>query len=156
MMDLSKRQIGMSVASGAVMIGTALPWLSAPIIGSVPGYRGDGKYALIAGAVVLLVVLLSDTMDIPTAVQKWTSVGMGVVATAIPASSWYALESHVSEMADSDNPFSGALSASVGAGVGLIITLAAGIALIVVPMVIDDDSKEHEPDRELRDEDIGH
>jgi hypothetical protein len=129
----------MMVAAAAVMIGTTLPWISAPIVGSMPGYRGDGIFALAAGAVALVVVLVGAAMDLSFSVQKWTAVLMGSVAVAIPAVKWYELELRINEVAGSDNPFSGAVSASVNVDVGLVVTLVGGILLVFLPFALSDE-----------------
>jgi len=135
---MSQSQIGMMVAAAAVMVGTALPWFSAPIVGSTPGYRGDGIFALAAGALALVVVLVGAAMDLSFSIQKWVAVLMGGVAVAIPAIRWYELERRVTEMAGSDNPFSGAVDATVGVDVGLVVTLVGGLLLVFLPFALND------------------
>lgn len=117
------------------MLATFLPWVHAPIIGSVFGTAGDGWITLVL-FIPAMVLALSGTKLYPV-------MGGARLGAAIPAgiAAFIGLEKIVSfksKMGDlpRDNPFAQALSASVQIGIGIYLLIAAGITLVVLSWVL--------------------
>ncbi|MDB9313349.1 hypothetical protein PN462_09585 [Spirulina sp. CS-785/01] len=117
-------------------LATFLPWLHAPMVGSVSGARGDGWITLILFIPAIVLSLRGDRLT--------PLVGNFRLGATIPAGLaafiglWKIsdLNSIVSDMSD-DNPFGAMVSSSIEVGIGLYLLIAAGIALCVVAWVLE-------------------
>lgn len=129
------RTVGFSAASAVVLAGF-LPWINAPIVGSVYGYKGDGRFTIAAGVLALLIAVAAGTDSIGSTVEKYGFIVTGLVSLGIPAYMYVNLQrmlpssggEHSSELG---RKMAEALSSSVGPGIGSILTVAGGIGLIV-------------------------
>ncbi|WP_204106129.1 MULTISPECIES: hypothetical protein [Spirulina sp. CCY15215] len=117
-------------------LSTFLPWLHAPVIGSVSGAKGDGWITLMLFIPAIVLSLRGDRLT--------PLVGNLRLGATIPAGLaaftglWkiFALNSIASDIGD-DNPFGAMISSSIEAGIGLYLLIAAGIALCVVAWVLE-------------------
>jgi hypothetical protein len=112
-------------AAGAVFIGSIAPWITASgfISLSVGGMEGDGKITLavaILAALIALAPAFSKRLGLRIAVS---TIGAATAAVALNV-----LRQISSSGGQGDEP-----AVLLSAGWGLWITLAAGIALAVVP-----------------------
>jgi len=124
-------RLWIGIISGLGMLGTFMPWVSMPIIGSINGTGGDGWFSF-AGFALAMLVGLSPSPRKPIHVGRRVIVfllGLGAAGLGI---------SKVISIADirSDNMDDGAIAAvfsqSVNVGIGIWVILACGIGISVV------------------------
>jgi hypothetical protein len=123
---MHKQRIIVIVIAALGMLATFMPWVKAPIIGSVDGTDGDGWITLVLFAVALVMGLLGDrTQKIETKKMYIAS-----IATAIAAlvGIWDIIDAK-STIKDISGIFSESLNISVGYGLYLIVL--AGLAMPV-------------------------
>ena len=123
---MHKQRIIIIVIAALGMLATFMPWIKAPIIGSVDGTDGDGWITLALFAVALAISLLGDrTQKIKTKKLYIASLA-GIIAAGIGILD---ITNVKSSMDDINSIFSGTLNISVGYGLYLIVL--AGIAIPV-------------------------
>lgn len=127
-----KQRIGIIIAAAIGALGTFLPWVHAPIIGSVPGsYGSDGWITFI---------LFVITIGLCFVGKRTEPLKLGFLVGAIIPSLLASIVALIkiidfnSQMGNavSDNPFSKAMTQTVGIGIGLYLIVLAGIAVLLV------------------------
>jgi len=127
------QRIAIIIAAGAGMLGTFLPWVTVPILGSVNGTAGDGQgwipFGLLA---VSLVTALLGTLGYGLSGEQ-RLIGAGTALAASGVALWKVIE-FKKKMSDApdDNPIAKALASSVQLGPGLIVIILAGIAVAII------------------------
>lgn len=126
---MNKQRIAILVAAAAGMLGTFLPWVTVPFIGSINGTEGDGYITLALYAVTLGLMLAGNRTLPVSGGMMWGALAPALIASAIGI--WKLVDFN---SAVSDNPFASAISI----GVGLYIVALAGIIATVLAFVIKD------------------
>ena len=123
---MHKQRIIIIVIAALGILATFMPWVKAPIIGSVNGTDGDGWITLVLFAVALVISLLGDrTQKIETKKMYIASL-VSIIAAVVGILDIIDIKS---SMEDIGGIFSGELNISVGYGLYLIVL--AGIAIPV-------------------------
>jgi hypothetical protein len=131
-----KQRLGILIAAGLGISATFLPWVHAPIIGSVAGTAGDGWITLVLFLPALIIALRGDSQ---TAIRGGKRLGLTIPAVlAAMLGIWKIVDfQQLKSDTPDDNPIAKAISASVQIGFGLYLLVAAGIAVAVVAWVLD-------------------
>jgi len=140
-----KQRLGILTAAGFGMLGTFLPWVHVPILGSISGTRGDGWITLLLFVPAVVLSLGGDRSTPLVAGRRAGAVISAGLAGLIGV--WKIIDFH-GIMADvpKDNPFAEALSMSVQIGAGLYLLIAAGAALGVVAWAMEGPGRPREGD----------
>jgi hypothetical protein len=131
---LHRQRFAVCFLAGIGILATFMPWVHAPIVGSIAGTAGVGWFTL--------------ALFIPAMVLGWRGqklqplIGNVRLGAAIPAclagliglSKVIELNSLMAG-ANRDNPFAAVMAASVQIGMGLYLMIAASAALVAVCMI---------------------
>ena len=131
-----KQRLGILIAAGLGISATFLPWVHAPIIGSVAGTAGDGWITLLFFIPALIFALRGDSRVPVRGGKRLGLVIPAVLAAILGIWKIISLKTAMSGAAD-DNPFAKAMSLSVQIGFGLYLLVAAGVAVAVVAWLLD-------------------
>ena len=132
---LHRQRFAIAVAAGVGMLATFLPWVHAPIVGSVSGTAGDGWITLALFIPAMVLALRGAKLHpIVGGARLGATIPAGIAALI----GLYKIADLKSRMADvpRDNPFAKAMSASVQVGIGIYVLIAAGVALAVLAWVL--------------------
>ncbi len=132
---MHKQKIGILITAGVGAFATFLPWVHAPIIGSVPGSSGDGWITFILfGIAAGLCFIGKKTISIKNILLIIIMISSGLAA----AVGLYKIIDFKSKMSgvDTDNPFVEALTQTAGIGVGLYLVVIAGISVIIIGILL--------------------
>jgi hypothetical protein len=122
------RRFSLLAASCIGGLGTFLPWVKAPIIGTVAGTQGpDGWISLGLFAVVATLAYRGESRNEMTHGAKLGSAIIGGIAGAIAIWKIVGFNLKMSDM-PSGNPFAEAMAMSSGVCVGLYVIAVAGVA----------------------------
>jgi hypothetical protein len=128
---LHRQRFAIAVAAGLGVLATFLPWVHAPIVGSVLGTAGDGWITL---ALFLPALLLAFRGDRHLPLR-----GIRRMAATIPAglAALIGLEKidkirHAFDEIPQDNVFAQVASLSTQIGVGIYLLIAAGFGLVAL------------------------
>lgn len=137
-----KQRRGIMIAASLGIIATFLPWVHAPLIGSVAGTAGDGWITLVLFLPSLIIALCGDSQ---AAIRGGKRIGLAIpAALAAMLGIWTIVRIQQRKLSISDgNPLANAMSASVQIGFGLYLLVAAGVAVATVAWLLakDSDSK---------------
>jgi ABC-type phosphate transport system permease subunit len=133
---MNKQRLAILIVAGLGALATFMPWVKAPIVGTINGTKGDGWITLVLFAVPLVISLLNDKTKALKGGPLYGAIIPSLVAGAIGV--WKIIEFN-SKMSDiGDNPFAKALGATVSIEFGLYLVVLAGIALPIVAFLIKD------------------
>jgi hypothetical protein len=133
---MNKQRLAILIVAGLGALATFMPWVKAPIVGTINGTKGDGWITLVLFAVPLVISLLNDKTKALKDGQLYGAIIPSLVAGAIGI--WKIIDFN-SKMSDiGDNPFAKALGATVSIEFGLYLVVLAGIALPIVAFLIKD------------------
>jgi hypothetical protein len=132
---LHRQRFVVAVAASAGMLATFLPWVHAPIVGTIMGTAGDGWITL-ALFIPAAVLALRGVKDQP--LEGGYRLGAAIPAGIAAMIGIVKLGDIIARKNDlpQDNPLAKAISASVQIGFGLYLLIAAGIALVVFSEVL--------------------
>lgn len=128
---MNKERMIISIVSALGMLATFMPWINAPIVGSINGSQGDGWITFIIFAIPLLISLRGDTTK---KIENRYFVEFGVSVPCVLAGLfgiWKIVNINSIMSNLSGNPFANSLSMSVSIGFGLYVVVIAGFALPV-------------------------
>lgn len=132
---IHNQRFAISVAAGAGMLSTFLPWVHAPIIGSVSGTAGDGWITLVLFVPAMVLALLGEKSQILDGGQRLGAVipaGVAGLIGLIKIVNFYSTMSNAAR----DNPFAKAFSGTVQIGIGIYLLIAAGAAVGILAWVL--------------------
>ena len=132
---MNKQRLAILILAAVGVISVFLPWVSMPLIGSVNGAHGIGWLVFVLYAATIVVSLLCDRTQPLAGKMLYAAIAPSAVARLI--SLWKLVE-FKSSMAGAmeDNPFAEALGASVSLGIGLILVVVAGFAVVAAGFLI--------------------
>lgn len=129
------QRVGIFLAAAAGMLGTFLPWLNIPLLGSITGTQGEGwfngwiTFALFG--FTLLLTLVGNKQQVLRGGQFFLAMLLSIGAGGIAL--WKIIDFHrsIGDTA-SDNALSRAVGSVVSVGVGLYLIVLAGIAVVLL------------------------
>jgi hypothetical protein len=124
---MHKQRIIIIVIAGLGMLATFMPWIKAPIIGSVNGTDGDGWITLVLFAVALVMSLLGDRTQKIKTKKIYIASLVCIIAAVVGILDIIDINSSIEDIGS--GIFSEELNISVGYGLYLIVL--AGIAIPV-------------------------
>ena len=135
---MNKQRLAILITAGLGGLATFMPWIKAPIIGSVSGTQGDGWITLMLFAVAIVLSLMNDRSKMLVGGLRLVAVIPPLIAAAIGIQKIIEFKSKMADL--DDNPFSKALSAAISIDFGLYLLVFAGLLLPVLAFAIKDAS----------------
>jgi len=133
---MNRQRLAILIIASLGALATFMPWVKAPIVGTINGTEGDGWITLVLFAIPLIISLLNDRTK---SLQGGLLIGAiipGLLAGVIAIWKIIEFNSKMSEIGD--NPFAQALSSTVSIGFGLYLLPLAGIALPIAAFLMKD------------------
>lgn len=127
---MHRQRIIIMVAGAAGMLGVLLPWMNAPLVGSLPGTsapHGTGWIALGLAALALAGAVGRDAMKVPARLISGCA-GAGMSGIAV----WQIVTvlRAKAEIRAEGAPFGDAMAQAVNVGAGAYLTVASGLVII--------------------------
>ncbi len=126
---MSGQRIAILCCAAAGLIATFLPWVHIPIVGAIPGTKGDGwiTFALYLPAFILALsgnrsYSLSNKARLGAIIPALIASGIGVIK----------ILDFQASMSGSKNAFAKILSKAVSVGEGLYLVIIAGLLMTVL------------------------
>jgi len=137
---MNKQRLAILIVAGLGALATFMPWVKAPIVGTINGTKGDGWITLVLFAVPLVISLLNDKTKAVKGRLLYGAIIPSVLAGVIGI---LKIIDFNSKMADvGDNPLAKALGSTVSIEFGLYLVVLAGIALPIAAFLIKDKDAE--------------
>jgi len=131
---MHRQRSGVAIAAGAGVIASFLPWVHAPIIGSINGIQGDGQITLVLFAIALLLALLGNRA---ASMSSWLQVGAILSAGLAGGIGIHKLITFSGGIpVDDHNPFAKVMVQGVGTDVGLYLVAVAGAAVPILTLAM--------------------
>lgn len=135
------RRLIIAIAAGIGMSATFMPWIRAPIIGSVSGVGGDGWFTFAAFLAVLALTFSLRIFDHPGAPSSAHSdlsgrrrvviALLGLVGAGIGVLKLVQVHDVISEMRDTSNAIAGIMATATQPGFGPYAIVLCGIAVFI-------------------------
>jgi hypothetical protein len=132
---MHQQRLAIVIAAAVGMLGTFLPWVSVPFLGSISGARGDGWISFVLFLVALLMALLGNKQSIMKGIQFVVAIVFGALAAALGVWKILDINSAMGETT-AENPLSQSLGSIVSIGIGLYVIVVAGIAIILLGFIL--------------------
>jgi hypothetical protein len=133
---MNKQRLAILIVAGLGALATFMPWVKAPIIGSINGTKGDGWITLMLFVIPLIISLLNDKSKRLVGGLLYGAIVPGIIAGVIGAWKIFDFKSKMSSLAN--NPFGEAIESSVSIEFGLYLVVLSGIALPIVAFLVKD------------------
>jgi hypothetical protein len=137
---MNKQRLAILIAAGLGALATFLPWVKAPIVGTINGTEGDGWITLVLFSVPLVISLLNDRTKAVKGGILYGAIIPSIIAGIIGI--WKIIDiNNINKMSMSeigDNPFAKALGITVSIEFGLYLVVLAGIGLPIAAFLIKD------------------
>lgn len=130
------QRIAIIAAASLGILATFLPWVSAPIIGTVYGTAGDGWITLCLFVPAVVLAFQGDRLAPLLGGARLGAIIPAGIAGLIGIIKIVQFRSNVSNL-DDDNPFSAALSVSVQLRIGIFLLVFAGIGVCVAAWILE-------------------
>ena len=131
---MNKQRFAILIVAVLGALATFMPWVKAPIVGTINGTKGDGWVTLVLFAVPLVISLLNDITKALKGGLLYGAIIPSLVAGAIGVWKIFDFNSKMSDIGN--NPFAKALLATVSIEFGLYLVVLAGIALPIFAFFI--------------------
>lgn len=132
---MHKQRIAILIAAGLGALGTFLPWVHAPIVGAVPGSSGDGWITFILFVITIGLCFVGNRTQTLNLGLLVGTIVPSLLASIVALLKIIDFKSKMSS-ADVDNPFAKAITQTVGIGIGLYLIVLAGIAVLVLGLML--------------------
>lgn len=132
---MHKQRIAIISCAGAGALGTFLPWIHAPFVGTITGTAGDGWITLALFIPALVLGLMGATDRPRTGGALWGGLVPALLASLLGL--WKIIDLKLSFVVD-DNPMTLAMARAVSIGIGLYAVLAAGIVMTILALKLGD------------------
>ena len=126
-------RLAIMIAAGAGMLGTFLPWVSMPLMGSLSGTAGDGWFTFVGFAVVMAFAAGKFSQELGI-VRRLICALFAAGAGAIGM--WKIIDLSQMRMSHGASEFEQALASSVTIGSGLYLITVAGAAAFIFSLAI--------------------
>lgn len=125
------QRVGIIIAAAAGMLGTFLPWVNVPILGSISGTQGDGWITFVLFALTVFLAIVGKKQQVLRGGQFFITMLFGVAAGGFGL--WKIIDFHTSiGSSASDNPLTRAVGSVVSVGIGLYLIVIAGLVVLVL------------------------
>jgi ABC-type phosphate transport system permease subunit len=139
---MNKQRLTILIVAALGVLATFMPWIKAPLVGTINGTSGDGWITLGLFVVPLVISLINDRTKALKGLPLYGAIIPGLIAGSIGLWKIVDFNSKMSELGD--NPFAQALGASITIEFGLYQVVLAGIALPIVAFIMKDTEQEAE------------
>ncbi|MFZ6185918.1 hypothetical protein [Nannocystis pusilla] len=129
--EMHKQRIAIVSTAGAGMLGTFLPWVHLPLLGSIAGSVGDGWITFAFYLPALLLGLLGNRAEPRSGGGLWTAMVFALLASALGL--WKIVDLKLS-LASGGNAMAQAMARATSVGIGLYLVTAAGVVLVVLAL----------------------
>lgn len=137
MPNVTVSRIVLASVAAVGMLATFLPWVHAPLMGAMPGSRGDGWFSFAAFAVVLALALLPSPRTAFGRAGRAAAVVLGAVALGLGV--WKLVDlAQLRSEGVAEGGFAASFSRSTSAGIGIYLVIACGVAAAVVAIAARD------------------
>lgn len=140
---MNKQRLAILIIAGLGALATFMPWVKAPIVGTINGTKGEGWITLVLFAVPLIISIFNDKTKALKGVLLYGAIIPSLLAGAIGI--WKIIEFNSTMSSElSGFPLRGigagakALGATVSIDFGLYLVTLAGIALPIAAFLIKD------------------
>lgn len=130
---MHKQRLGIIAAGAVGMLATFLPWIQAPIIGSVLGSAHAGWFTFGFFLVSSILGLLGDHDKSLGGKTFWGSVVLAGCATCFGI--WKIIDVNGLK-GPSDDPFAAAVANAIQVGIGLYLVVISGVAVVTLAFVL--------------------
>lgn len=128
---MHKQRIALVSTAGVGMLGTFLPWVHLPLLGTISGTAGDGWITFGLYLPALILALVGTRSEPRTGAALWMSIIFGLLASAIGV--WKIIDLNLS-LGGGTNKIAQAMARATSVGIGLYVVAAAGIVLAVLAL----------------------
>lgn len=133
---MNKQRLAILIASVIGALGTFMPWVSLPIVGSINGTKGDGYITLLCFLVPIVLSILGNRKTALSGVRMYGAIAGAGISSLIAI---YKIIDFNSKMAPaSDNPFAQAIASSVSIEYGLYVIAVTGLGVIASAFFVKD------------------
>lgn len=136
---MNKQRLAILIVAGLGALATFLPWVKAPIVGTINGTKGDGWITFVLFAVPLIISLLKDKTTALKGGLLYGAIIPSILAGIFGIFKIMDLNSIISEREDS--PFARMLSAGISIEFGLYLVVLAGLLLPILAFVVKDNKR---------------
>lgn len=134
---MNSQKLTVLIIAAIGMLATFMPWVNAPIIGSIDGTKGDGWITMALFAIPAILCLLNDKTEPLIGPKRYLAVIPALIIAVIAI--WKIIDFRSGmETLDQNNPFAEMVGASVSIGFGLYLLVLAAIALPIAAFVVKD------------------
>lgn len=135
---MNKQRLSILIASGLGAIATFMPWVKAPIIGTISGTKGDGWITFVLFSIAIFFALRDDKTNRIEGKSFYGVIIPTIIAALIGI---WKIADFNSKMANlGSNVFANALGASASIEFGLYLVVMAGISVPILSFIIKDSS----------------
>lgn len=127
---MNRQKIVILVIAGIGALGTFMPWINLPIVGSMSGAKGDGWISFGLFVIPMLCLFFSKGTQKITQWQKIIIITFGLLAAALGIWKIVDFNTIATNSFDTNNPLEAVFSSAVSIGYGLYAIVIAGIALV--------------------------
>jgi hypothetical protein len=133
---MNKQRLAILIASVIGALGTFMPWVKLPFLGTINGTKGDGYITFILFCIPVVISLLGERTSRISGVKLYSAFAGAGISSIIAL---YKIIDFRSKMGSaSDNPFAQAVASSVSIEYGLYVIALAGIAVIASGIFVKD------------------
>lgn len=128
---MDRQRTGLLLMSGAAAFGAFLPWVNAPMVGSVSGTAGaDGWIVVVLAAIALVAGLMGDRSKPMSFEARVVCLLMGAGVGGIGL--WKIFDDqNMKQSLVAQGGYTAALSTRVSVGTGLYVIVAAGVVMML-------------------------
>jgi len=135
---MNKQRLSILIASGLGAIATFMPWVKAPIIGTISGTKGDGWITFVLFSIAIFYALKDDKSKRIEGKSFYGVIIPPIIASLIGIWKIFDFNSKMANLGNND--FANALGASASIEFGLYLVVMAGIAVPILSFIIKDSS----------------
>lgn len=132
----SAQRIVLAIAAAVGMLATFLPWVKAPIIGSIDGTAGDGWITLGLFACSFALCFSGDRSRSISGTNYAAIVIPSLLAGLIGVWKVFSFRDKMAELRSDHNTFTAAMSSTVQIGIGIYLLIIAAAAMIILPLLL--------------------
>ena len=115
------------------VISTFLPWLKAPIIGTVNGTTGDGWITFTLFIATIVFCLLDDKNKSPNGILLYATIASPLIAAMIGAYNLFDVQSAIDDL--EDNFFADLIGVKITIKYGLFVLVGSGLAASITAII---------------------
>lgn len=129
------QRMSIIIAAAAGMLGTFLPWVNIPILGSYNGTRGDGWITFVLFALIVFLAIVGNRQHVLKGLHFFITMLFSVAAGGFGLWKIIDFQTSIGSSA-SDNALTRAVGSAVSVGFGLYLIVIAGLAVLILGSAI--------------------